>query len=115
MSVIIKRDERKMRSLGKKRAKEKQGNYKTDWLYQHVCLCVPIALYLVHSPKGLIILRAGWNTKAASLYLCPSSSPQRTFETQQIYLFVSFRPYSHSHPSDIALFEMHTGVGPALR
>lgn len=94
-----------------KRAKEQQGNYKTDSLYENVCLCVPIAPYLVHSPKGLIILRAGSNTKAASLYLCPSSSPQRTFETQQIYLFVS----SDSDQSDIAFFEMHTGVSPALR
>lgn len=86
-----------------------------NWPYQYVCLCVHIAPYLVHSPKGLIILCAGWNTKAASLYLCPSSFPQRTFDTQQIYLFVSFRLYSDSYPSDIALFEMHTSVGLVLR
>lgn len=84
-------------------------------MYRHVCLCAPIAPYLVHSPKGLIILRAGWNTKAASLYLCPSSFPQRTFETQQIYLFVSFCPYSDPDRSDIILFEMHSGVGAELR
>lgn len=103
---------RKIRRRGKKRAKEKQGNYRTASLHKHVCLCVPIAPYLVHSPKGLIILGAGSNTKAASLYLCPSSFPQRTFETQQIYLFVSFCPCSDQ--SDITLFEMHTSVGAAL-
>lgn len=114
-AVLIKQNDAESCAVwGKKRAKEKQRNSKTYWLYQHACLYVPIALYLVHSPKGLIILCAGWNTKAASLYLCPSSSPQREFETLQIYLFVSFRPYSDSHQSDIALFVMHTGVGPAL-
>lgn len=89
-----------------------------------MCLCVPITLCLVHSPKGLIMLCAGYNTKAASLYLSPSSSPrEHSRHSKSICLSASasIRTWSNQISFSLrsillcSLAEHYSNAGPATK
>lgn len=89
-AVIIKQDDRKMCSPGRKKREQKRSKeiIKTDWLDQRVCLCVPISRRIWFIPQRVLLffVLAGTQRQHLRISAHPVLPGERSRHTADLFV-----------------------------